>query len=488
MQPFRTNKVSTISGDPQSIINTNQDSSDEGHQNGNMQFNRTTYPNAGAFQHLPVRRTLSGAPAQEHPNAYTIFLRDLPAHCYILPPVPLNFTMVELIVLLPNWFKNKSVVTRFMNNNLTAAIHFMILEEHRYLQFPTGKEKEKARKTIADEYRRAMRKMIPSWTKVGHTVPFGWDPNSLAMDGFVPDDVEMPGYRRPASIPFRDLTMGVQKIPEGPHAGDLTSALQFALQRPEIYMFPEDLPVILNHIGPTKITIAHTDRAIVRHYDEIKREGDHAKKYPSRHNGLRPTAEELVARLSPHETFEREKMHTVVQALRQGGRPAATESPEVYDPPFMFQRSGFNVAGMLPRNQKSVVLAQTQPNLAHEVDELFRLPAQVETDAVAYQTVEKSPIVGVERSSEATMDALLRPYQGTHDSRTLKLTAGRPYAPSQLLRHCVEGNIGFDGSFFAQAARYAQRLDQIGTHWCVEHVPWLAQILSAAQLEDRVDL
>ncbi|KAJ4350861.1 hypothetical protein N0V95_004360 [Ascochyta clinopodiicola] len=495
MQSHRTDNVSTNAGDTQTEINIDQNTSDDHHQNGNMRLNRTTYPNSGAFQHLPVRRTLSGAPAQEHPNAYTIFLRDLPAHCYILPSVPLNFTLVELIVLLPNWFKNKAVAARFMNNNLTAAVHFMILEEHRHLQFDTEKDREKARKTIADEYRRTMRKMFPSWTKAGHTIPPGWVPNSLVMDGFVPDDVQMHGYRRPSSIPFRDLAMGVKKVPEGNDAGDLTCALQFALQRPEVYMFPEDLPVILDYIGLSKITTAHTDMVIVRRYDEMKRKDDHAKKYSSRHHGPRPTPDELIARLSPREPFEREELHAMMQALRQDGHPAPANPLEAYEQPFQSPQSEINVARMpsqqvqiaLPQHQESIVHAQAQPNLAHEVDELFRLPTQVGADAVAYPTAENSPIVGVEYPSEALMDGLLRPHQGTFDDRMRELPANPPYASSHLLRDCIEGSFGFDGSSFAQAARYAQQMDQIGTDWRVEHVPWLVQMLSTVQLDDSVD-
>ncbi|KAF9693384.1 hypothetical protein EKO04_008601 [Ascochyta lentis] len=487
MQPFRKSTISTNAGIPQSPIDAVQKSSDEHYQIGDTQSNRFIYPNSGPFQHLPMRRTLSGAPALEHPNAHTIFLRDLPAHCYVLPSVPLNFTLVEIIVLLPNWFKNRAVAARFMNNDLTAAIHFMILEEHRHLQFASEKDKEKAKKTIADEYRRTMRKIRPSWTKAGHATPIGWDPTLTAMGGFVPDDVDRSGYRRPASIPFRDLATGVKKVPEGTNAGDLTRALQFALQQPEVYVFPDDLPVILDHIGRTKITTAHTDRLAVRRYDEVKRTEDHAKKH-SRQNGPRFTAEDLVARHPRRAPFDRENVPAMMQVMGDGSRYAPAVPFEPYSQPPQVYQNGFNVAEtqqqpeqtIWPQEQGLVLHAHTQPSPVHEVDELFRLPKQAGADSANYQAAEPSLEFGVEHSGEA-MDALLQPYQSTDDGRMPTPPASPLYPPHQLLRDCIEGNIGFDGSAFAQAARFAQRPDQIGTTWYVENARWLAEMLGATQ-------
>lgn len=235
------------------------------------------YPSSGAYSHLPIRTTITGDAMIPHLNANKIFLRNLPGHCYTLPNVTLNFTLVEIIVLLPNWFKNKVIAARFMNNYLTAKVHFAIFEEHRECNFSSDYKREKAKKTITDEYRKTMRSIQNNsgWTKAKHVAPLGWNPMLLSMDGFVPDDTTYPGYLHPPAIPFRDLMIGVKKLPDGTNAGDLTRALQFALERPENLMFPDDLPGILDHIGRTQITVAHTDRPIVRAYvDYMRKEAD----------------------------------------------------------------------------------------------------------------------------------------------------------------------------------------------------------------------
>ncbi|KAJ8119050.1 hypothetical protein OPT61_g91 [Boeremia exigua] len=384
------------------------------------------YPSSGAFQHLPVRRTIAGAPAQAHPNSTKIFLRDLPAHCYTLPSVPLNFTIVEILVFLPNWFKNKGVCARFLNNNLTSNVHFMILEEHRNIKFTNEFERDKARKTLADEYRKTMRMINSGWTKAKHVAPPKWDPMLLSMDGFSPDDVSVSGYRKPPSIPFSDLMAGIKKIPQGTNAGDLTRSIQYTIDNPGNYMFPDDLPNILNHIGRTQVTMFHTDRTIVRRYVENQHMEEETRKASSANTLVSPQGENF---LPTQEQFSQ----TQVLAQQMSG----IEVP-------LFADNG------VPKNQ----VVDHQTHRTHLGDS----------------------------SEQLEMDNLLRPYQEDNISHLLSQPVPS-YAPNHLLRDCIEGNMGFDGSMLARAARFAQRPDQLQTNWLVEHVLMLVDLLDTAQLE-----
>ena len=432
------------------------------------------YPSSGAFQHLPIRRTVSGAAAQAHPNADKIFLRDLPAHCYTLPFVTLNFTIVEIIALLPNWFKNKVIAARFMNNDLTANVHFMVLKEYRDLQFETEHEGDKVRKTLTDEYRKMMRKTFPSWTKLKHTPPFGWDPMSLAVDDFVPDDLRFEGYRRPASIPFRDLMIGVKKLPEDTDAGDLTRALQFAMNSPQNYMFPDDLPKLLEHLGRTQITIAHTDRSIVRRYVDLKRKDDELKKPRSKHDwGNRPSVDELVARMQATE-------QAMMNSLHQGDQPDEARRREfgVADMPLQQGQTNASVQGP-EQARTSALQTQAQQSSVYSVEQLSCLPSQLMLTMPGGRTGRQSHFPDVDRSVEE-MDALLLPYLGQNSIQIAPPPANPQYAPRHLLRDCIEGDVGYDGSALARAARFAKQPDQLGTDWYVENVPWLVQLLDAA--------
>ena len=432
------------------------------------------YPTSGAFQHLPARRTLSGRLAVGHPNADKIFLRNLPAHCYTLPNVPLNFTLVEIIVLLPNWFKNRALAARFMNNNINATIHFMILEEHREIEFATEAEKDKARKTLTDEYRKAMRKTFGgSWTKLKHAAPHGWDPLLLAMDGFVPDDAKLQTYRWPASIPFHDLMVGVKKLPEGARAGDLTRALHYAQQQSNDYMFPEGLPMILDIIGRTKITNAHTDCSIMQHYVALK---DNVNKpLPKYDWGNHANIDELAARIHA-KPYDRDQVRVAMTLSQHVNRPLEEISWEVHNHPSVVQRY---------RAKESQRPAQVVPSpvhtqkLANAVDAPPPPPPpQIKSAVVTAQVAKQSQNMTAQQSVEEG-HALMRGHQ---DQVHMHRPPGSPhYSPRHLLRECAEGNIGFDGSLLAKAARFAQQADQLGTDWYVENVPWLSQLLEAAQ-------
>ncbi|KAJ4321620.1 hypothetical protein N0V94_002819 [Neodidymelliopsis sp. IMI 364377] len=396
-----------------------------------------------AFQHPPVRLIVAGTPAQEHPSSQTIFLRNLPAHSYILPSAPLSFTMVEIIVFLPNLFKNRAIASRFSNNQISAPIHFAILDEHRNLGLPTEHEKDKARKTIADRYRRTMRTMNSTWTKATHIVPPGWDTNSLAMGGFVPDEAARLGYTGAVSIPFRDLIAGVKKLPEGTDAGDLTRTVIFALHQPEVYLYPNDLPAILDYIGRTYITTAHTDPAVIRRYTEMKQRADHQKKYPAQPWGT-----------------------------QAGTQPSVVNVPP---PPQKF----ITIAPKPSLDQRLSCQLQASADMVYEVDKLFTLPDN--EMAVAYQMVRLAPASEANTPGEE-MDDLLRPHL-THTVDYMPKPPKPPaYAQHHLLRDCIEGRNAFDSSDLARAARLAQQPDQLGTQWRVEDVNMLVQLLNETQL------
>lgn len=495
--PSHANVMSTNQEQSQGP-NVDQQRSDEHYYTSGFYTDQTIFPTTGAFTHLPLRKTISGHQAREHPNANLIFLRALPGHCYTLPAVPLNFTIVDIIVLLPNWFKNTSICARFINNELTAAIHVMILEEHRQLNLADVKAEEKAKKTTADEYRRVMRKITPSWTKVKHVAPNAWDCNWIAMGGFVLDDARLKSYRRPASIPFRDLAIGVKKLPEGTYAGDLTRALNYALEYPQQeYLFPEDLPTILDHIGRTKITVAHTDVRIVRYYADIKQQQDYQKKYPPQFRAPQPSLNEVVAQTQAYQgpAHKDQVLQPAMQSPYQDGQSAMVVPTESRDQASQSHPSG-------PRmTMIQTVRGTTQP-LGREITPSQGLATHERSRPASNSRPEKLRLLlpkitvdltqsdGIKHShnqyeyeSGQEMDALLGPHLEQKEDHMPELPLGPYYASHHLLRDCVEGNIGFDGTPFAHAARYAQQADQVGTDWYVENAPMLAELLDIAQID-----
>ncbi|KAF1850601.1 uncharacterized protein K460DRAFT_273239, partial [Cucurbitaria berberidis CBS 394.84] len=215
-----------------------------------------------------------------------LLLRDFALHDYVLPTGgPINATMTEIIVLLPNWFRNRDIAVRFQNNGINGGIHFAIFKEHHDLALVTATECERARDRITDQYRRTMRLVAPTWTKATQKAPNGWNENDMVINNFLPDAARQPEYITPASVPFKSLAVGLKKLPSGTDAGDLTRALDFAMKNQNFdkhsqgvdFMFPDDLQLILDHIGRTKITSEHTDPHTVRQYSDLLKQTAGAK-------------------------------------------------------------------------------------------------------------------------------------------------------------------------------------------------------------------
>jgi hypothetical protein len=222
------------------------------------------------------RKARKAAPAPDDPNKSTRLsvLTQFPEHAYVLPSGPhLSFTMADILVILPNWYKNTRIMARFMNNGFNSMIHAEILQEHRTLNTPE-EGLGRFRDALSAQYRRTMRMIDPMWKKANHKEPNNWDKTNLGVNNFSPDDAANPNFRAPAPIPFTALMAGITKLPQGYDAGDLTRALDFAVSHPKPegspWMFPTDIHTILGYIGYTRITNYHIDSAFDRYQKTSK--------------------------------------------------------------------------------------------------------------------------------------------------------------------------------------------------------------------------
>jgi hypothetical protein len=219
-----------------------------------------------------------GIPAKKRrmaPVRRAAFLLDLEEHSYILPAGPrLQFTLVEIVALLPRWFGNTQIMTRFLNNKFNSLVHWAMIVEHRDLTL-SDYEVDKARSGFSDQYRKAMRAADPLWKKALHQAPDDWDADDMSMNQFVPDAARVDGYVAPNPVPFKELAFDLKRLPQGYDAGDLTRALQFAMHNqkrgpngePTDFLFPDDIHVILGHIGYLNRMAEHTDGAAIQRYD-----------------------------------------------------------------------------------------------------------------------------------------------------------------------------------------------------------------------------
>jgi len=212
---------------------------------------------------------------------------NMPFHEFLFPKGGcINATMCDIIALLPQWFRNPSVLERFVNNHITPAVHYAILDKHRYLDIEdTNEDANRARKSLSATYLSVMRKVDPFWKRNAHQVPQDWNNFDMNIENFVPEAAKKPTYQAPPSIRFKDLADGLKQLPQGPDAGDLTRALEFVMRNMKTnehglkfyYVFPDDIQIILDRIGRMTCTRANFDRAVVARYrralDDVKANG-----------------------------------------------------------------------------------------------------------------------------------------------------------------------------------------------------------------------
>lgn len=211
-------------------------------------------------------------------NLRTGFMLNVPYNEFkFLEGGAINATLVDIIVLLPQWFRNPRLLPRFMNSGLTAAHHYAILEKHRDLDVHTEEDAERAHEHLSTAYRTNMRKTTASWTRRSHELPEDRDGSDMDISNYQPEPARNPRYKEPGSIKFTDLAIGVKQLPQGDDAGDLTRALDFAMKnmktvdgRKSHYVFPDDIHIILDQIGRILYTEANFDYAvIIRHEDAL---------------------------------------------------------------------------------------------------------------------------------------------------------------------------------------------------------------------------
>jgi hypothetical protein len=231
-------------------------------------------------------------------------LDNIPKHDYVLPNGgAINATVTEIIAILPHWYRNLNILTRFLNNGMNASVHLAILNEYRHLNVPVVGDRRRVQERLSDAYRKTMRKVIPGWTQAKHQAPVGWNQANVGIARHVPEAARENGYIAPSSIPFKDLAIGLKKLPHGNDAGDLTRALDYAMRNRKIdeqgqeveLMFPEDIQAILSQIGRTRITPAHNDRHILARYANVRHEASGRRKQLAGEQKQRKLADQVDA-------------------------------------------------------------------------------------------------------------------------------------------------------------------------------------------------
>lgn len=439
---------------------------------------------------------------------------DLPNHDYLLPTGQLlNFTLAEIIVLLPNWIRNRDIAARFLNNGIDSAVHLAIVEKYRYLKVPS----ERLRDRINDTYRRAMRLNHPTWSKVSHRTPGGWNVNIIAVNNFLPEVAREPGYVAPPPIPFKDLAYGLKMLPGANDAADLSRAVVFALEdhfdeHDNIleFLFPDHLQLILDHIGRTTITQEQTDPSIISRFREVRQQ-------------VAATKYEMTAdwrKQEPQNSVREHYMLTVDQQHPEGvlQQFALDNSPPTpaHSQHIITHESDSSDGGMLnPDSALPYALRPSQPfeqmepvaftsfdNLRHanlvaqrsrsSDDEFPKIPnmccmLDLEHENATFQSQEPQP--PVKEKDIFTMEDLDAFFAHHHPidipglmplypwPELSQVPINSQYLSTHLLRDCVEADDENDHSNLARAARWAQQFVMTDNDFTVGDIDLIVKML-----------
>lgn len=202
---------------------------------------------------------------------------------------PLSFTAVELITFLPRYYRNKDVALRLLNSGMSNMVHFEI---HKAFRRGASHLDGMSCAGISNGYLDAMRganwRYLPkdiqsTWNRKMFKKPHNYK-CTVDMNGIYPNWVHEGGSAEPPPVPFVSLLQGVQKMPSGFDAADLTRAIEYAIANPSkegVWMFPTDLSAILDNIGRTLIGPPHQDDAVSYRYGR-QRKGEGFQKKPTK--------------------------------------------------------------------------------------------------------------------------------------------------------------------------------------------------------------
>ncbi|KAJ6283368.1 hypothetical protein J3E71DRAFT_215153 [Bipolaris maydis] len=226
--------------------------------------NRT--PQKPANSESPTTWTPSTSSASLNYNK----LRDAPSPWLPFPSG--NLTMAEITAFLPQSIKSFDIIDRFISNGALAMTLASMINHYRTM--PAGPIENNTIYRMMKGQMNIRAKTNPaykSWTVTTHTdikKPTPFNPASVSVSNFHTPDNLMSSPQSPQTIPFRDLATGVEVMPSGPDALDLTRCIQYSLDhRDEDWIYPTDFAALVQRIGgPAPVHREHADAAaIARH-------------------------------------------------------------------------------------------------------------------------------------------------------------------------------------------------------------------------------
>jgi len=194
-----------------------------------------------------------------------------------------NLTFAEVTAFVPQSIKSVDVINRFLfNGAMTTTITDMI---NHYRTMDHGAINNNSVYRMMKGPINHHAKQNPSyrnWTVAKHErlpKPAGFDSKSVSVAGFTTPvnnnsrEVQNAATQAPPTILFRDLANGIEVMPSGYDALDLTRCVEYCVEHDdEDWYYPQQFSELVNHLGgPAPVHRKHQDAACIRRHTDGKK-------------------------------------------------------------------------------------------------------------------------------------------------------------------------------------------------------------------------
>jgi hypothetical protein len=213
---------------------------------------------------LPYTYTITTTPRK---TTHYDKLADAPPSTLPFPAA--NLTLVELLTFLPQSLKAWPVIDRLITAGATTSLLTRIINEHRHMPHGAISNNSVYRMMRGSMDKRGKIDVrYANWSVKKHTSiapPTAFEPASISVAGFrAPGGDDNGAIVR---IRLRDLAQGVNVMPQGDDALDLTRCVAYALRYPgEDWTYPDDMVFVLGLLeeaGPRAVREEHWDRSTI---------------------------------------------------------------------------------------------------------------------------------------------------------------------------------------------------------------------------------
>lgn len=188
-----------------------------------------------------------------------------------------NLTAAEILAFCPEWVKSWDVVERFFSNGATPNVMTHMINHFRKME--RGALKANSLNTaMKNAVGTRKEERYKNWRSSRHRAPGNWNAKDLDVGTFrIPNQThKRTATNMPKSaaipVPFYQLKEGVEHMPQGSDALDLTKCIEYhCTHQDEEWLFPTHFQALTQKLGgPVKVESSHYDTPTFERWRQVR--------------------------------------------------------------------------------------------------------------------------------------------------------------------------------------------------------------------------